>query len=92
MVAFGQLQVLDDHFLHQPVEAGFCHPAEFLTRLAGIAEQRLHLGRPEIARVHRDDAPAAGGVDALLVFPFALQATSMPRCAAARATNSLTEY
>jgi len=43
-------------------------PAEFLTRLARVAEQAVDLGRAEIARVDFDQRSAVG-VDARFVDP-----------------------
>ena len=54
-VSLGGLQVGFDHLADQFVEAGARSPAEFALRLAGVAEQGLHLGGAEVARVDRDD-------------------------------------
>src|SRR4051812_16894310 len=73
LVALGGLQVLPHHLAHQLRELDPRLPAELGARLGGVAEERLHFRRAEIARVDRDDALAAF-VEALLVDALALPA------------------
>ena len=54
-VAFGGLQVFGGHFFDQGAEVCPGRPAEFVTGLAGIAQQGFYLGRPEVTGVDSYD-------------------------------------
>src|SRR5579859_1640418 len=56
LVALGRLEVLAHHLGDELGEADARRPAELRARLAGVAQQARDLRRPEIPRVHRDDA------------------------------------
>src|ERR1700688_4298759 len=58
-------QIRFDHLAHQIVESDGVAPAELLARLAGIADQRVGLGRPEVARIDLDLDAAVARIDAL---------------------------
>src|SRR5215471_21275767 len=62
-----RLEVGFDHFLDQLLERGAMPPAELGPRLRGVAEQRIDLGRTEIARIDLDQHLAGRSVDSLLV-------------------------
>src|SRR5204863_5103570 len=48
LVALGEAQVLARHLRHQVLETDLRLPAELRLRLAGVAEQAVHLRGPEI--------------------------------------------
>ena len=54
-VAPGDLEVLPHHLRAHLLHRDLRHPAELLLRLRGVAEQRLHFGRAEVARVDPHD-------------------------------------
>ena len=54
-----------DHFAHQLIERNLVFPAELLPRFARVAEQRIGLGGPEIARIDFNQRAAVAGIDAL---------------------------
>src|SRR5690242_18143689 len=56
LVALGKRQVLAHHLGNEIAEPDFRLPAELAPGLRGVAEQRLDLGGPEVARIDRDDA------------------------------------
>src|SRR6266849_5520788 len=58
LVALRLFQVLADHFGDQFGEQHLRLPPELLPRLARVAEQAVHFGRPEITGVNGDDAAA----------------------------------
>src|SRR5438552_5582218 len=58
LVALGGLEVLAHHLGDELGEADLRRPAELRERIARIAEERIELGRPEVARIDRDDAAA----------------------------------
>src|ERR1043166_6110502 len=72
MLAPPGLEVSIDHFLDEPRARDLVAPAEFLARLRGVADERLDLGRPEIARVDLDQHLAGRGVEAALADAAAL--------------------
>src|SRR3989338_896481 len=55
-VALGALEVFAHHLGDQLLECHLRLPAKFFSGFGGIAEQLLHLGRAEIARVNADDS------------------------------------
>src|SRR6266702_5928525 len=60
----GYLQIVYDHFLDQLGKRRLRFPAEFCARLAGIADQLIDLGRPEITRIDANHGLAGFPVDA----------------------------
>src|SRR5579863_5068197 len=73
-VAPGVLQVRGHHLAHQLGEADPRRPTELSACLARIPEQRVNLGRPEVARVDSHDDPSAAGIDAMFIETLALPA------------------
>src|SRR5438552_3596971 len=75
---FGDLEVAGHHFADQLGERRLRLPAEFLARLAGIADQEIHFGRAEINRIDAHQCFAGFLVDAgflhALAAPFDLAA------------------
>src|SRR6201999_3301387 len=63
----GLLEVAVHHVRDEILEGHLRLPAEHLAGLAGIAEQRIDLGRTEVAGVDLDQRLFAGGIDANLV-------------------------
>src|SRR5262245_38153670 len=61
------------HVRYKRVEAGLVMPAELGARFARIANQNVHFGRPEIARIHLDENLARRLLDTFL-----LDAPSLP--------------
>src|SRR3984893_1500636 len=57
------LAVAVDHRLDEVLKARLVTPAKLLVRLAGIAEQKIDLGRAEIARINFDQDFSGLGVD-----------------------------
>ena len=72
-IALGALQVGRYHLLDQFVEPRGRLPAELSLGLRRVAQQRLHLGRPKIARIHRDHRGTGSSIDSDL-----LGAVSLP--------------
>src|ERR1700756_4672322 len=60
----GLAQIARHHFLHELRKARLRLPAELLPRLAGIADQKIDLGRTEIGGIDADDGLAGFFVDA----------------------------
>src|SRR4051812_23223770 len=58
LVALGERQVRAHHFRDQLGEADLRLPAELRARLGGVAEQRVHFRRAEVARVDAHDGLA----------------------------------
>ena len=56
-VSLGRLKILTRHLGDKLIKAGARHPSELFASLAGIAEQRIDFGRPEIPRVDGDNRP-----------------------------------
>ncbi len=54
MLARG-LEIVFHHFRNQLLQGDFWLPSEPLLRVAGIAQERIHFGRPEITLVHLDN-------------------------------------
>src|SRR5712692_10923726 len=77
LVALRLFQVLADHFGDQLRKTHLRSPPELLPRLARVAEQAFHFGRPEITGVNGDDA-AAFLVMAALFPSFSLPADRDP--------------
>ncbi len=68
-----------DHTLYKLVERCFSRvPAEFGLGFLRIAEQLLHIGRPEKAWVNLHEHASCGGVDAFFVHAFAFPAQFYP--------------
>jgi hypothetical protein len=44
-------QICRNHLLHHGIKAGFVPPAQSLTGLGGVAEQKVNLSRAEIPRI-----------------------------------------
>src|ERR1700689_4255683 len=66
----GDCKIAGHHLLDEVGEARLRLPAELLVRLAGVADQEIDLGRPEISRIDANDGLAgclveAGLLDAL---------------------------
>src|SRR6202035_3069157 len=59
------------HFTDHLRKARLRFPAEFLARLAGVADQKIDFGRPEIGRIDADQGLAGFAVDAGLIDPLA---------------------
>ena len=88
----GDLEVCLDHLAHQLVEAGLRPPAQLRPAPSCVAQQRLDLGRAEVARVHLHEHAAAAAVDALLRRrPRLATRCHAELAAAALVTNSRTE-
>src|SRR5579863_9898398 len=82
-IALRQREVLRNHLAHQRLEVDLRSPAEFLARLAGITEERVHFGRPKIARIDANDRVPAARIEAALLhalaLPFELHAERLGR-------------
>src|SRR5882757_4439680 len=74
----GARQIARDHFLDQLGERRLRLPAELVARLAGIADQQIDFGRPEVDRID-----ANHGVAGLAVDPGLLDARAAPLDSAA---------
>src|SRR5690349_19288822 len=57
-VAFRRMQVGLHHLGDELLEADARLPSQLAARARRIAKERVDLGRPEVARIDRDDAPA----------------------------------
>ena len=66
-IALRQLQIEIDHLLNERLEAHLRGPPQLLPSLSRIAEQRVDLGRAEIARVDLHDDSPIGGVSPYLL-------------------------
>ena len=53
-VTLRRLQIALDHLFHQIIEARLWRPPKLALRLARIAQQRLHLGRPEVDKLFHE--------------------------------------
>ena len=62
-----RLEIACDHFLDQLGKRRPGLPAELLARLAGVADQKIDFGRPEVHRIDVDHGLAGCFVDAGLV-------------------------
>src|SRR5437762_13394275 len=60
LVALRGPHVFADHFTNEFLEADLRLPTELAVRLRRVAEQRLHLGRPEVAWIDLHQAAPAG--------------------------------
>jgi len=60
-------EILVDHLFDQPIQADAVAPAELFSGLGGIADEPLHFGRPEVARIDFDQHAVGPGFDSLLV-------------------------
>ena len=65
-LAFGESQVGAGHLAHEFRERDARLPAEFSPRLGRVAEQGLHFGRAQVARVERHDGLTGARVHAAL--------------------------
>src|SRR5215472_216790 len=72
LLPLGFLEIGADHLGDELRKSDFGLPAELATRLGRVTEQAVHLGRPEIPGVDRDDAAP------LLVVPTLLRALALP--------------
>src|SRR5436190_8778220 len=61
------LEIGGHHLLDQGTKRGLRLPAEFFARLAGVADQKIDLGRPEIDGIDAHHRLAGAGFDAGLV-------------------------
>lgn len=69
MLAILRLQFTDiglHHLGHQVVETRGVSPAQFVPRFAGVADEQVNFGRPEIARVDPHKRITGLGIDTLL--------------------------
>src|SRR5450631_2918295 len=67
----GDRKVAFHHFLDQLRKTRLRRPAQFLPRLAGVADQLIDFGGTEIGRIDADDGLAGGGIDADLIHALA---------------------
>ena len=60
-----RIQVGIDHFAHQIIERDLMMPAEFFLRLAGIANQRIHVRWSKISPVNFNQDAIFSNIDTL---------------------------
>src|ERR1700758_1533879 len=70
-LAPGDLEIARHHLLDQLGKAALRLPAEFLARLAGVADQEVNLGRAEICRIDTHHGLAGLAIGAGLLDPLA---------------------
>src|SRR5258708_39928448 len=68
---FRDLEIAGHHFAYQLRQTRLRLPAELLARLAGIADQEIDFGRPEINRIDPHQRHAGPPVDAGLLHALA---------------------
>ena len=74
MRSFGanRLKIRLHHLSHEIGERRLRIPPQFPSRLGGVTQQGIDLGRTEIAPIDFDHHPAGGGIEALLAVAVAL--------------------